>query len=135
MIQYNPKLKASNDKPKISSSLPNVNMAMRFPVRMTPVSQRSDSEKSVRRKREPMISVPNRLMANQRAEMYRARTSIYRVPQEYLKLKFEFSLQTESKSFIVDETCGNSRRIKADEEQPANGDGCQPDDHRKNKHN
>jgi hypothetical protein len=44
---------------------------------MTAVSQRSDSEKSLRRKREPMTSVASKLMANQRADKYKTRTSIY----------------------------------------------------------
>jgi hypothetical protein len=76
MIQYNPNPKAGNEKPKISSSLPKVKIAMRFPARITPVNQSSDSEKSLRRRRDPIISVAKRLIADQRAERYKMRTSI-----------------------------------------------------------
>ena len=68
IIQYNPKPKTSNEKPKISSSFPKVKMAIRLPARITPVNHRSEREKSLRRNREPIISVANRLIANQRAE-------------------------------------------------------------------
>src|SRR5215203_6287588 len=75
-IQYNPKPKASKDKLKISSNLPNVKMAMIFPPRMTPVSHSSDIVGSLRRNREPIMSVEIKLMANQIAERYSARVSI-----------------------------------------------------------
>src|SRR5690349_14638294 len=75
-IQYNPNPNAINEKPKISSSLPKVKMAMRLPVRSTPVNQRSDTVESLRRRRDPTINVANRLRANQIAERYKARTSI-----------------------------------------------------------
>src|SRR6476660_1854596 len=75
-IQYRPSPKAINEKLKISSSLPKVKMAMRLPPRITPVNQSRERVESLRRKRDPMISVETRLMANQIAERYKARTSI-----------------------------------------------------------
>src|SRR6266540_2835922 len=76
MIQNNPKKKAIQESPKISKNLPNVNKAIRFPAKITNASQKKDRPESLRRKRDPMISVANRLSANQMAERYKARTSI-----------------------------------------------------------
>jgi hypothetical protein len=77
MIHTNPNIKAKNERPKISMNLPNVNIAMIFPIKRMAASQRRDTAESARRKRDPIISVPNRLSANQMVERYKARTSIY----------------------------------------------------------
>ena len=66
--RYNPKIKASRERAKISSSLPKVKMATKLPARMTPVSQRNDRAVSLRLRREPTISVMSRLMADQSAQ-------------------------------------------------------------------
>src|SRR6266487_716772 len=100
MIHNNPNIKAINERPNISKTLPNVNKAIRFPTKSTAASQSRDRAKSLRRKRDPMISVANRLSANQMVERYKARTSIYRVPPDYLSLKFKFSIQSKSKVYL-----------------------------------
>src|SRR5512133_1927242 len=91
--------KASSDERKISSTLPNVSTAIMFPIRITTTSQSSERIGSLRRKRDPTSSVPNRLIANQTAARYKNRTSIL--------LGWE----------------------KTDQQEPANRDRHQPDDH------
>src|SRR5437867_4589139 len=86
--------KASSEERKISSTLPNVSTAIMFPMRITTVSQSSERTMSLRRKRDPTSNVPNRLIANQRAERYKNRTSI------------------------------ESRWERTDQQQPTHRDGC-----------
>ena len=76
VIQYNPNAKASQERPKISKNLPNVNMAKKSPVKIMTASQISESAESLRRKRAPTANVTNKLSANQMAERNNKRVSM-----------------------------------------------------------